>query len=167
VDLDTANFLAKLALPYCVSVGVYGRAQGPFPDVSCVQAVEFAAKPIVPTVVAVRIRGPEDARRLIANPPAGTVVLDAFSEAAFGGTGKTIDWRLAAEIVRNLSTRVVLAGGLTPDNVGSAIAEVRPYAVDVSSGVESAPGIKDVSRLKAFFAAVREADQATLGTLEK
>jgi phosphoribosylanthranilate isomerase len=80
-------------------------------------------------------------------------VLDRFSEAAYGGTGQVTDWRLAAQIAK--STRVLLAGGLTPDNVTEAIRTVRPYGVDVSSGVESAPGKKDHAKIFAFLDAVR------------
>jgi phosphoribosylanthranilate isomerase len=80
-------------------------------------------------------------------------ILDRFSEAAYGGTGQVTDWGLAAEIAK--STRVLLAGGLTPDNVTEAIRTVRPYGVDVSSGVESAPGKKDHAKIFAFLHAVR------------
>jgi phosphoribosylanthranilate isomerase len=89
-----------------------------------------------------------------------TVVLDAFSEDAFGGTGKKVDWRLAGELVETLGKRgiyVVLSGGLTPDNVAQAVQMVKPYAVDVSSGVESAPGIKDPAKVKDFLQAARSA----------
>lgn len=80
-------------------------------------------------------------------------VLDRFSEAAYGGTGLITNWALAAEVAK--STRVLLAGGLTPENVREAISTVRPYGVDVSSGVESAPGKKDHAKMFAFLDAVR------------
>jgi phosphoribosylanthranilate isomerase len=82
------------------------------------------------------------------------VLLDAHDPVKHGGTGKTVDWRRAALIAK--SRRVILAGGLTPSNVRQAISEVRPYAVDVSSGVESRPGIKDHGLLRAFMAAAKE-----------
>jgi len=70
-----------------------------------------------------------------------------------GGTGRTVDW---ARVQRVASSRpVVLAGGLTADNVAAAIREARPYGVDVSSGVEQSPGVKDHDKLAAFVAAVR------------
>jgi len=80
-------------------------------------------------------------------------VLDAFSEKAYGGTGQTTDWGLAADVAN--TTPILLAGGLTPDNVAKAIRTVHPYAVDVSSGVESAPGKKDHAKISAFIDAVR------------
>ncbi len=80
-------------------------------------------------------------------------VLDAFSEQAYGGTGEVTDWELAAEAAKTAT--VLLAGGLTPDNVAEAIRAVCPYGVDVSSGVESAPGKKDHGKLRAFLQAVR------------
>ncbi|HEY6291164.1 MAG TPA: phosphoribosylanthranilate isomerase [Terriglobia bacterium] len=88
---------------------------------------------------------------------AGAVLLDAVHPTLKGGTGQTIDWAKAREATR--FARIILAGGLTPENVGYAIRNVRPFAVDVASGVEQAPGVKDASKLRAFFAAVREADE--------
>lgn len=80
-------------------------------------------------------------------------LIDAHSEQAYGGTGMTADWTLAAEAAR--STPIVLAGGLTPANVAQAIQAVRPYGIDVSSGVEAGPGKKDPVKLKAFIEAAR------------
>jgi len=81
------------------------------------------------------------------------VLLDGWDAHAAGGTGRTFEWTLAAPLAR--ARRVVLAGGLTPDNVGVAIAQARPWMVDVSSGVESGPGVKDPARVRAFVEAVR------------
>lgn len=87
-----------------------------------------------------------------------SILLDAYVPGAFGGTGKVIDWGLAAEFVAaHPELRVILSGGLTPENVGEAVRAVRPHAVDVASGVESHPCKKDPSRMRAFIAAVREA----------
>jgi len=84
-------------------------------------------------------------------------LLDAFDPELIGGTGRTIDWALAREAKK--FGPVILAGGLTPENVGEAIRRVKPFAVDVASGVESAPGKKDPAKLRAFFAAVEKADR--------
>jgi phosphoribosylanthranilate isomerase len=84
------------------------------------------------------------------------VLLDRADPAAFGGTGEALDWSVAAAIASALP--VWLAGGLTPENVAQAIATVHPWAVDVSSGVESGKGIKDAAKIAAFIAEVRNAD---------
>lgn len=91
-------------------------------------------------------------------PAQVTVLLDVVDPERRGGTGRTIDWTAAADVARRRA--VVLAGGLTPSNVEQAIAAVRPYAVDVSSGIESAPGVKDHARIRAFMDAVRRADES-------
>ena len=80
-------------------------------------------------------------------------VVDAFSDGAYGGTGKAADWSLAAEAAR--AAPILLAGGLTPENVGEAIRTVCPYGVDVSSGVEISPGRKDHDKVRAFIQAAR------------
>ena len=85
-------------------------------------------------------------------PPEITVLLDAFDPATHGGTGRTIDWSAAAAAAARRP--VVLAGGLNAANIAEAIRRVRPRAVDLSSGVESAPGIKDPAKLRAFFNAL-------------
>jgi phosphoribosylanthranilate isomerase len=87
------------------------------------------------------------------------LLLDAHDPVHRGGTGRTIDWSLAAEIAGR--RRVILAGGLTPDNAAEAVSRVRPYGIDVSSGVESAPGVKDHARLKALFEALHDSHHAT------
>ena len=80
-------------------------------------------------------------------------VVDAFSTQAYGGTGQTVDWALAHEVAQ--ASPVILAGGLTPDNVQEAIQHVQPYGVDVSSGVEQSPGQKDHEKIRTFTEAVR------------
>jgi len=80
-------------------------------------------------------------------------LIDAFSEQAYGGTGQTVDWTLAAEVAGTVP--ILLAGGLTPSNVTEAVQRVRPYGVDVSSGVELSPGKKDHGKVQAFIEAVR------------
>ncbi len=84
---------------------------------------------------------------------AKALLLDAHSESAFGGTGQTFDWNL---IPKSLTKPVILAGGLTAENVGSAIKLVQPYAVDVSGGVEQSKGVKDAAKIAAFMRAVEK-----------
>ena len=87
--------------------------------------------------------------------PAATLLLDAFDPVRMGGTGRQVDWTLAAAIARR--RRTILSGGLRAENVQEALARVAPYALDVSSGIEVTPGIKDPARMRAFFDAVRRA----------
>ena len=88
-------------------------------------------------------------------PEGTTFLLDAIDPVRRGGTGETVDWSRAAALAR--TSRVVLAGGLTPLNVAEAIAVVRPYGVDVSSGVEESPGVKNFDKVARFLANARHA----------
>ncbi len=88
-------------------------------------------------------------------PRAERFVLDAAPPGVYGGSGTVADWQLAARLARE--RRTILAGGLTPDTVAAAVRRVRPLGVDVSSGVEQAPGIKDRAKMAAFLAAARGA----------
>ena len=94
-----------------------------------------------------------DAKGIVPDVDDDLVLLDAHDPVRQGGTGRTIDWQRAADIARR--RRVILAGGLTPENVGEAVAVVRPFGVDVASGVEAQPGIKDHARMRAFIAAAK------------
>ncbi|MEO8326775.1 MAG: phosphoribosylanthranilate isomerase [Nitrospirota bacterium] len=80
-------------------------------------------------------------------------IVDAFSDTAYGGTGHTTDWSLAGEVAK--AVPMLLAGGLTPENVQDAIRQVQPYGVDVSSGVEQSPGRKDPAKIREFIQSVR------------
>jgi phosphoribosylanthranilate isomerase len=85
-------------------------------------------------------------------------LLDAHVPGVYGGTGETFRWELVE--VHDRGTPLVLSGGITPDNVGAAIAAAHPFAVDSASGTEAEPGRKDPARLKALFRAVERADRA-------
>lgn len=91
---------------------------------------------------------------------AGRVVIDAGTRAMPGGTGSSASWRLAAMLVGLASVPITLSGGLTPENVGSAIAHVKPAGVDVSSGIEAAPGVKDALAMERFVSEARRAFEA-------
>jgi phosphoribosylanthranilate isomerase len=82
-------------------------------------------------------------------PTCVTVLLDAADPVRHGGTGRTIDWHAAARVAATRET--VLSGGLTPENVRAAVAQVKPFMIDVSSGIEIRPGVKDPARLRALF----------------
>lgn len=82
---------------------------------------------------------------------AKALLLDTYSEQAVGGTGQVFDWSL---IPKTFSKPIILAGGLTPENVATAVKQVQPYAVDVSGGVEGSKGIKDSAKIAAFMAAI-------------
>jgi phosphoribosylanthranilate isomerase len=105
---------------------------------------------------AVRVQGEHSlAQALRFDTP--NLLLDAWSDGSYGGTGRNVDWTSAAKFVAaQPSRRLILAGGLTPDNVGDAIRAVRPHAVDVASGVESSPGRKDIRRIRDFVRAAHE-----------
>ncbi|GAB4262031.1 phosphoribosylanthranilate isomerase [Deferrisoma sp.] len=111
----------------------------------------------VPVLKAVGVTGSESLETLARYPGCRAFLLDAPG----GGTGRTIDWGLAREAKR--FGRIVLAGGLTPENVAEAIRAVRPWAVDGASGTEARPGVKDPAKLRAFLEAVRRADAEPLG----
>jgi phosphoribosylanthranilate isomerase len=108
-----------------------------------------------PYLKALRMAAGADVRNLAQRyEDAAGVLLDSHDPSAPGGTGKTFDWR---RVPSDLDLPVILAGGLTPDNVARAIAAVRPYAVDVSSGVESVRGVKDPDKIAAFMHSVQQA----------
>ena len=102
---------------------------------------------------AFRVHGPETLEQ-IPGYETDAYLLDAFCSTTLGGTGERFNWDLAVE-AQKFGKPIFLAGGLTAENVAGAIHKVRPFGVDVSSGVESAPGIKDHAKIKAFIAATR------------
>jgi len=107
----------------------------------------------------------EEERRAWARPPyktARAILLDTLVPGKAGGTGERFDLAVAVEMVR-AGYRVIVAGGLTPENVGEVVRRVRPYGVDVSSGVEAEPGRKDAGKVRRFVEAVRAADREIAG----
>ena len=116
---------------------------------------EFCAGFTGQTWKAFRVNGPEILNRLAAYRTTAWL-LDAWSPAMPGGTGERFDWELAVE-AQKAGRPIILAGGLTPENVMSAVQRVHPMGVDVSSGVEIAPGKKDPAKIKAFVAAAKAA----------
>jgi phosphoribosylanthranilate isomerase len=108
------------------------------------------------TIKALRV-GPGFTPECAADYPADAVLLDAYVAGEWGGTGHTFDWSLARS-TREAVPRLFLAGGLKPENVAEAVAAVRPHAVDVCSGVETAPGRKSLQLMRRFVERVREVD---------
>lgn len=126
--------------------GIQGRADGP---------------PFPRLIRAFRMRDESVVDEIAEYPYAAGIaayLLDAYHEDKLGGVGAKFDWDLAVEAKNRTDKPIILAGGLTPENVQDAIAKVRPFAVDVASGVEADPGVKDHGKMKAFIRAVREWD---------
>ena len=109
----------------------------------------------LPVIKALQVRDRESLSR-IADYPCETILLDAYCPGLYGGEGKVFPWELFNEAkALHPQKRFILAGGLTPDNVAEAVAQVQPAAVDVASGVEHAPGVKDMALVRKFLAALR------------
>ena len=117
-----------------------------------------------PYIKALRMRDDADVAAVAASYPAARgLLLDSYKPGVPGGTGETFDW---LRIPPQLAAQTVLAGGLRPDNVARAIAQVKPYGVDVSGGVEARPGRKNAEAVRQFIRAVAQADQSYPGSLE-
>lgn len=167
MTVDTAEQIARALPAHIVKVGVFVN-----PEEALVveasrrcglnllqfhgeEAPEFCLQFGLMSMKAFRIR---DAASLGALPnyPTDAWLLDAYNPQKAGGTGETFNWDLAIEAGK-LGRPIFLAGGLTPENAGAAVARVRPYGVDVSSGVEASPGRKDHAKLSAFVKAAKSA----------
>jgi phosphoribosylanthranilate isomerase len=155
------KWIERLA-PFTPKVAVFGRVDRAVPQgvFDLVQGVEWEVfpMPFPKRIHVLRLRAGQKADDLVNQTVnASALLLDAFRDNAYGGTGHQVDWDLAAEIVQRAERPVILAGGLTPENVGDAVRRVRPYGVDVSSGIEASPGVKDLSKLRDFIQAAKEA----------
>jgi phosphoribosylanthranilate isomerase len=171
-DLSAARRLMHDVPPFVWRIGVFDTPNADFsgpPELHAVQYYHGSAfqsgtfSPYRHTPVpikAFRVRDAESLKQIVTDTdPKELILLDAYSPKALGGTGHTFNWELAKE-AKHLGLPIILAGGLTPENVAEAVAAVRPYMVDVSSGVECEPGRKDHDKLRRFIRAVREADVA-------
>jgi phosphoribosylanthranilate isomerase len=116
------------------------------------ESPQYCAELQFPVLKGIRVRSREDLA-MLALYRVKAILLDAYVEGVVGGTGTTFDWALAVEA--KAWGPIILAGGLTPDNVVEAISRVQPYGVDVSSGVEAAPGVKDHAKVRAFVENVK------------
>lgn len=138
--------------PYVSTFAVYGPLAAVPAPAAMLQFAEGETG--LPHVRALRVRGDTTIAQEF-SPSCRGLLLDAYDPEAYGGTGRTVDWTMAKSFVESSPLPVILAGGLTPDNVADAIASVKPYGVDVSSGVESVPGVKDWIKMRDFIRAVR------------
>ena len=119
------------------------------------EVVRRIAKAGIPVIKALGVKSSSDIEAAGAFP-ADAILLDAHAPRVFGGTGETFDWKLALDFkTRFPSIPMVLAGGITPANAASAVRDVAPVALDIASGAESAPGIKDFEKVEALLAACR------------
>ena len=123
--------------------------------------VELSRRLGVEVLKAVPLRGAESVRHATGLPDSLTVLLDTHDPVKKGGTGRQVDWSLAAAVARQ--RRIYLAGGLSPANLVDGVVAVRPYGVDVSSGLETTPGVKDHGLMRNFFAAVAAAEHPHQG----
>ena len=161
VTLERAAGICKALPPFVATAGVFVNAtrqeiestlaecrlttlqfHGDEPPEFCQQ---FTAR----TIKTIRVQN-EDSLRVAAEYDVDALLLDTYTEAERGGTGRTFDWSIAVR-AKEIGLPIVLSGGLTTANIQEAIRKVRPYAVDVSSGVESEPGRKDPEKLRRFI----------------
>jgi phosphoribosylanthranilate isomerase len=147
VDADWDEALALAALPGISGLQLHGRETPEFCQRLAERGIQFIKALPVTTAELLRAEPSYSTK---------TVLLDSAGQGKFGGSGRTFTWEIAGEfIAANPDLRVILAGGLTPDNVAAAVATARPFGVDVTTGVESSPGRKDHGLLRAFIAAAR------------
>lgn len=165
VDIEQAREILAALPPFVTTVGLFVDAERSelerilasvpldllqFHGDESVQQCEAFGRPYIK---ALRVKAGDDIAAQVARyPSAQGILLDAYVEGVPGGTGEAFDWSL---IPQALSKPLILAGGLRPDNVAEAVSRVRPYAVDVSGGVEASKGVKDVEKVGAFIRAAR------------
>ncbi len=166
VSVETAAGILRELPPFLVRVGVFVDAPEDlvFRAISQCglgllqfhggESAEYCLQFGLMSMKAFRIESADSLQRL-AEYPTQAWLLDACAPDKPGGSGQTFNWDLAIE-ARKLGRPIFLAGGLTPENVGEAVRRVRPYAVDVSTGVEAAPGRKDPRKVRAFIQAAKK-----------
>ena len=161
VDVQKAQEIIDALPPFVNRVGLFVNANPSFVDeILCevpLDTLQFhgdeslldCTQYQMPFIKSLRVRPDTNVVKVAEQfSSASAILLDSFNPSSFGGTGEAFDWSLACV---DISLPIILAGGLNSDNVSSAIRQVRPYAVDASSGVESAPGVKDIDKIEAFI----------------
>ncbi len=166
IDPDEAKKIVKALPPFVTTVGVFVDERhdriSEIVDLVGLDVVqlhgtespEFCAAVKRPVVKAFRVTGEEVVSEL-SRYNVSAYLLDTYREGVSGGTGETFNWDIARKAT--VSGRVILAGGLTPENISDAVGQVGPYGVDVSSGVEMSEGKKDLERVRLFIERAREA----------
>jgi phosphoribosylanthranilate isomerase len=166
IDPYRARTITRTLPPFVVPVGVF--VNQPAEYVNAVAAVArlgavqlhgdeglaYAVRIGRAVIKAVHLDRPAEINAVAGWPSWAMPLMDAHDPAARGGTGRTIDWAEAAQVAAR--RRSLLAGGLTPENVAEAVARVRPFGIDISSGVERSPGVKDPARIRALFEALHD-----------
>ena len=164
VDPYRAQAIVRALPPFVTPVGVFVDQAPEFVErvASLVRlgAVQLHGREPAEYCARIRTRvikagGERDLDDVARFPAPIVILLDVHDPVRHGGTGRTVNWETARAIAA--TRRTILSGGLRPDNVAGAVALERPYGIDVASGVESSPGVKDHARLEAFFAALQPA----------
>ena len=161
VDVQKAQEIIDALPPFVNRVGLFVNANPSFVDeILCevpLDTLQFhgdeslldCTQYQMPFIKSLRVRPDTNVVQVAEQfSSASAILLDSFNPSSFGGTGEAFDWSLACV---DISLPIILAGGLNSDNVSSEIRQVRPYAVDASSSVESAPGVKDIDKIEAFI----------------
>lgn len=164
ISLERATAIARMLPPFVWKVGVFVNAPPDEVEHATVAArldvaqlhgdedVEQYRHLAVRLVKAIGVSGPGDVERALALPPDVMPLVDADDPVRHGGTGQRASWELAALIA--FARPLILAGGLTAENIVDAVEQVRPWGVDVSSSLEDEPGVKSAKKLAVFFAAI-------------
>ena len=165
VTIDVAREIVAALPPFVNRVGLFVNANPSLIDeVLCevaLDTLQFHGDETVnecvqfhmPFIKSIRVSSETDLKKISNDfSMASALLLDSYSSNTYGGTGKPFDWSLACV---EIDLPVILAGGLNPENIAEAISQVKPFAVDASSGVESAKGVKDIDKIKSFISNIR------------
>lgn len=177
VSMETSRFFREALLPQIKSVGVFVNEEEmkvaqivEYSRLDCIQLhgdespeyigrlkdlIRSMSKKRIEIWKGIRVKNKESLD-IMSEFDVDAFLLDAYIEGSYGGAGSVFDWQLAADITAKYD-RIILAGGLNPENVKSAVTRIKPYALDVSSGVET-DGFKDCGKIRGFVDRVREAD---------
>ena len=164
VDIQRAREIVSALPPFVNRVGLFVNANPSFIDeVLCevpLDTLQFHGDEVsgdctqyqMPFIKSLRVTPKTNVQLADNFSEASALLLDSHNPNSYGGTGEVFDWMLARV---NIDLPIILAGGLNSENVSDAISQVNPYAVDASSGVESAPGVKDIDKILAFIRSIR------------